>query len=96
MTRARHDEAVAAVVAAAAQHGHAPVEALLVLRFHGGHDLAAGVFHQDERGDADVLDRDAVGLAHLRGVEDTHAVSVCANCTTRDTLRVPCPHQCCR
>ncbi len=70
--RARDDEAVAAVVAAAAQHGDAAVEPRLVRGLDGGHDLAAGVLHQHERRDADVLDGEAIGLAHLRGVEDAH------------------------
>ena len=67
------DEAVAAVVAAAAQHRHAPVEPRLVGRLHRRHDLAAGVLHQHQRRDADVFDREAIGLAHLRGVEDSHS-----------------------
>ena len=40
--------------------------------FDGGHHLAAGVFHQDQRGDADVLDGAAIGLAHLVRVQDAH------------------------
>ena len=40
--------------------------------FDRGHDLAAGVFHQDQRGDADVLDGAAIGLAHLVRVQDAH------------------------
>ena len=36
--------------------------------FDGGDDLAAGVLHQDQRGNADVLNRLAVRLAHLFSV----------------------------
>ena len=70
--RPRDHEAVAAVVAAAAQDGDAAVELRLVGRLHRRHHLAAGVLHQHERRNADVFDREAVGLAHLRGVEDSH------------------------
>ncbi len=70
--RSRDDEAVAAVVAAAAKHGDVPVEQVAVDRFHRRDDLASGVLHQHERGDADLLDRPPIGFAHLRGVEDSH------------------------
>ena len=50
----------------------APVELRLVRRFDRRDDLAAGVFHQHERRDADVFDGVAVGLAHLRGGENAH------------------------
>ena len=76
--RPRDDEAVAAVVAAPAQDGDAPVELRFVGRLDGGHDLAAGVLHQHERRNADVFDGEPVGLAHLRGGENSHA---CAECT---------------
>ena len=48
--RARHHEAVAAVVAPAAQHGDAALEQVLVVGFDGRHHLAAGVLHQHDRG----------------------------------------------
>ena len=70
--RARDDEAVAAVVAAAAEHGDLPLEQIAVHRLHRRHHLAAGVLHQHERRDADVVDRAAIGFAHLGGVQDTH------------------------
>ena len=41
-------------------------------RLHRGDRLAAGVLHQHERRDADVVDRAAIGLAHLRGVQHSH------------------------
>ena len=44
--RAGDDEAVAAVVAAAAEHRHPAVEVRLVGGFDRGHHLAAGVLHQ--------------------------------------------------
>ena len=72
--RARHDEAVAAVVAAPAEDGDAAVEQVVEERLHRRHDLPAGVLHQHERRDADVLDGAAIGFAHLLGVEDSHAV----------------------
>ena len=70
--RARDDESVAAVVAAAAEHRHLALEQLAVHGFHGGHDLAAGVLHQHERRDADLVDRPPIGLTHLCGVQDAH------------------------
>ena len=48
MKRPRDDVAVAAVVAVAAQHGHAAVEARFVSGFDGGDHLAAGILHQNE------------------------------------------------
>ena len=68
------DKPVAAVVAVAAEHRHLPLEQLAVHGFHRGHDLAAGVFHEHERGDADLADRPPIGLAHLCGVQDAHRV----------------------
>ena len=73
--RPRDHEAVAAVVAAAAQHGDAPAQLRLVRRLDGGHDLAAGVFHQHERRNADVFDGEPIGLAHLRGGENAHVLT---------------------
>ena len=77
--RPRDDEAVAAVVAAAAEdRRRCSSSEIAVHGFDRRHDLAAGVLHQHERRNADVLDRAAIGLAHLRGVEDSHAsVSRC-------------------
>ena len=46
--RACDDEAVAAVVAASAEHRHPAVETRLVGGFDRGHHLAAGVLHQHE------------------------------------------------
>ena len=69
-------EPVAAVVTAAAEDGDASVEARLVRRFDGGHHLAPGVLHEDERGNADVFDGEPVGLAHLRCVQDSHWAEV--------------------
>ena len=69
---ARHHEAVAAVVAAAAQHRDAAVEQILVVGLERRHHLAAGVLHQHDRRQAQVVDGLPVGFAHLRGVEDSH------------------------
>ena len=63
--RARHDKPVAAIIAVTAQYGHVAFEQIAVDRLDGRHDLAAGVLHQHERGDADLLDRAAIRLAHL-------------------------------
>src|SRR6185503_8907019 len=73
------DEAVAAVVAAAAQHRHLPLRQVAVDRLDRRHRLAPGVLHQHERGDADVLDRAAIGFFHLGGVQNSH------NAATEDT-----------
>ena len=70
--RPRHHEAIAAVIAPSAQDGDAAFESALVGGFHRGHHLTAGIFHQDQRRDSDLVDREAVGFAHLRGVEDSH------------------------
>ena len=72
LQRARHHEAVAAVVALAADDGDAALGEIGIEGFDRRHHLAAGVLHQDQRGDADVLDGAAIGLAHLLGVEDAH------------------------
>ena len=68
----RHHEAVAAVVAFAADDGDLAFGEIGIEGFDRGHDLAAGVFHQDQRGDADVLGGPAIGFLHLFGVEDSH------------------------
>ena len=57
--RAGDDEAVAAVVAAAAEHRDLALEKVAVHRFHRGHDLTAGVLHQHERGNANLLESSA-------------------------------------
>ena len=69
---ARHDEPVAAVVAAAAEHRDARLAQVVERGLHRRHDLPAGVLHQHDRRDADLLDRPAIGLAHLVGVQDAH------------------------
>ena len=83
--RPRHDEAVAAVVAAAAQHRDLPLEQIAVDRFHRRDRLPAGVFHQHERRDADVVDRAAIGLAHLGGVQYSHEGISAGRVDTKDT-----------
>src|SRR6266511_4179226 len=59
--RARDDEPVAAVVAAAAQHGDLAIHEIAVHRLHGRHRLPAGILHEDERRNADLFDRPAIG-----------------------------------
>ena len=70
--RARDDEAVAAVVAASAQHRHAAHREILERCFHRRDRLASGVLHQHDRRDADLVDRATICLAHLLGVEHAH------------------------
>ena len=75
LQRARDDEAVAAVIARAADDGDAALSEIGIQRFDSGDHLAAGILHQHQRCDADVLDRSTIGFPHLRGVEDSHAMS---------------------
>ena len=70
--RARDDEAVAAVVAAAAQHADLARGQVVERRFHRRDRLPAGVLHQHDRRNADVVDRLTIGLAHLLRVEHSH------------------------
>ena len=70
--RPRHDESVAAVVAASAQHTDASVEPCFVRGLHRRDDLPARVLHQHQRRYSDFFDGVAIGLAHLRGSEDPH------------------------
>jgi len=72
LQRAGHHEAVAAVVALAADDGDAALGEILVEGFNGRDHLAAGILHEDQRRDADVLDRPSIGLTHLVSVEDAH------------------------
>ena len=71
--RAGDHEAVAAVVAAAAYDGDAARRQVVERGLHGRHGLTAGVLHQHDRRNADVFDRAAIRLAHLFGVEHSHA-----------------------
>src|SRR5262249_13754282 len=68
----RDDESVAAVVAPAAQDGDAALQQLAVNRLDRGDDLPARVFHQHERRNANLFNRATIGLAHLRGIQNTH------------------------
>ena len=61
------DEAVAGVVALAAEDGDGAVDAEA---FEDVDAAAAGVFHEDEAGDAELIDGDAVDGAGLFAVED--------------------------
>jgi hypothetical protein len=71
--RAGDDEAVAAVVARAAQHGHGALGQVVEDGLHRGHHLASRVLHQHDAGDPDLLDGATVGVAHLRAGQDSHA-----------------------
>ena len=68
------DEAVAAVVAAAAEDADATRRQVVEGRLHRRDRLAPGVLHQHDRRNADVVDRPAIRLAHLLGVEHSHPV----------------------
>jgi hypothetical protein len=70
--RACDDEAVAAVVAAPAEDADAARGQVLERGLHRRDGLPPRVLHQDERRNADVLDRLAIGFTHLVGVEDAH------------------------
>ena len=71
------DESVAAVVPAAAQHRDAAIQTRFERRLDRRHHLAAGVLHQNERGNSDLFDGVAVGVAHLRGIQDSHLLAEC-------------------
>ena len=66
------DESVAPVAAAPAQDGHAPAIPLREPRFDRAGHGTTGVLHEDDRRNADLVDRAAVGIAHLGGIENAH------------------------
>ncbi len=70
--RPRDDEAVAAVVAAAAQDADLARGEILEGPLHGRHRLAPRILHEHDRGQADLVDRHPVGLAHLLRVQNSH------------------------
>jgi hypothetical protein len=45
-------------------------------RLHRGDHLAAGVLHQDDGGNSDLLDGSPIGLAHLVAVQHPHSAGV--------------------
>jgi len=71
--RARDDEAIATVVAAAAQHADLAFEQVGVHRLDRGDRLTSRVFHEHERRDADVVDGALIGFAHLGGIQYAHS-----------------------
>ena len=82
------DEAVAGVVAFAAEDDDGAVDAEALEHIDA---TAAGVFHEDEAGDAELVDRDAIDGAGLLAVEDGrgHAARVtwCGRMATRSRKR---------
>jgi hypothetical protein len=70
--RARDDEAVAAVVAAAAENVNGDAREFVDRRLYGGDGLAARVLHQHHGRNPDLVDRLPIGLAHLLRVEHPH------------------------
>ena len=68
----RDNETIAAVVPLPAHHRDAALGKIGIQGFERGDDLAAGVLHQDQRGETNVLDGAAIGLAHLLRVQDAH------------------------
>ncbi len=73
--RARDDESVAAVVAAAADHRDPHRRQRFERRFHGGDDLPAGVLHQHDRRQADLLDGPGDRLPASAAVLSTRIVN---------------------
>jgi hypothetical protein len=71
--RARDDEPVTAVVAPPAQHGDLARGKILERRFHRGDGLAPRVLHEHDGRKADLVDRQAIGFAHLLSVENAHS-----------------------
>ena len=71
--RARDHEAVAPIAAATAQHADVAGRQVLERRLHGRDRLPAGVLHQHDGRDADLVDRAPIGLTHLLSVEHAHA-----------------------
>jgi hypothetical protein len=69
---ARHHEAVATIVTAAAQHADATRGQVVEGGLHRRHRLAPGVLHQHDRGDADLVDRLPISLAHLLRIQNPH------------------------
>ena len=70
--RARDDEAVAAVVAAPAQHADAARGQVVEGRFHRRDRLPAGVLHQHDRRQADFVDGLTVRFPHLLRIQHAH------------------------
>ena len=76
-------EAVAAIVAAPAQHRHLMLVKVAMNGFHGRDDLAPRILHEHQRRDADLFDRPAIRFAHLRGIQHSHLSgpsSPCVQC----------------
>src|SRR5262245_15927921 len=66
------DEAVTAVVAAAAQYTDAASEHVAVDRLDCGNDLPAGILHQHDGRNPDLVYGPPIGFAHLRGIQNAH------------------------
>ena len=81
--RARDDEAVAAVVAAPAQHPDLAGGEILERRLHRRHRLAAGVLHQHDRRHADIVDRLPIGFAHLLRIQNSHRIRISLHSTCK-------------
>ena len=80
MQVARQHEAVAAVVAGPAQH--ADLRAVAVVLAHDTRRLRAGVFHQRDSGQPELVDCEAVELTYLiRVPEPSHPSSMLTVCT---------------
>ena len=75
-------------VAAPAQDADLARRQILERRLHRGDRLAAGVLHQHDRRQADVVDGLAIGLAHLLGVEYSHPSS-CSMTDRADEISCP-------
>ena len=67
------------MLALAADHGNAAFGEIGIERFDRRDGLAAGVLHEHERRQADLLDRPPIGFAHLLCVENPHRERLAAS-----------------
>ena len=72
LQRAANDESIATVIAFAADDRNTALGEIGIQGFDRGNDLAAGILHQHQRRDADVLDGPSIGFPHLVGVKNAH------------------------
>ena len=77
----RHHQPVAAIVALAAHHNNALLRERRILALQKLHHALAGIFHQDDVGDAQ-LGRAPVHFAHLRRGQDLHVRTSASTCSS--------------
>src|SRR6185503_13934562 len=71
----RGDQPVAAVVPGSADDGDAPLRQVRVRAREGFDERHAGMFHQDETGEAVAADRAGIDASHLDSRENFHQLS---------------------